>query len=171
MAESSSGYVIKAGADGRERHRVPSRIVRPTTLPLLDRVGLASGGSCVDLGCGGGDVCVELSRLVDPAGRVLGLDMDAETIAIAEHETADFRGFLGTGISGISGDFWGHGISGGFRRISGDSILNSSSRGRYTRWPESRASSSPGFLTTLRNVVIVVSRPFSPTRTSRSTDT
>jgi SAM-dependent methyltransferase len=88
MTDNSPGYVIKGGADGRERLRLLSRIVRPTTLSLLDRVGVAPGSSCLDFGCGGGDVCVELSRLVGPGGRVLGIDMDAETIAIAERERA-----------------------------------------------------------------------------------
>jgi len=40
MTDNSPGYVIRGGADGRERLRVLSRIVRPTTLSLLDRVGL-----------------------------------------------------------------------------------------------------------------------------------
>ena len=88
MTDNSPDYVIRGGADGRERLRLLSRIVRPTTLSLLGRVGIAAGASCLDLGCGGGDVCVELSRLVGPAGRVLGVDMDAETIAIARRETA-----------------------------------------------------------------------------------
>jgi SAM-dependent methyltransferase len=88
MADKSPDYVIKTGADGRERLRILSRIVRPTTLSLLERIRLAPGSSCLDLGCGGGDVCVELSRMVGPAGRVLGIDMDAETIAIARRETA-----------------------------------------------------------------------------------
>jgi SAM-dependent methyltransferase len=88
VADNPSSYVIRGGADGRERLRLLSRIVRPTTLSLLGRVGIAPGASCLDLGCGGGDVCAELARLVGPAGRVLGVDMDAETIAIAERETA-----------------------------------------------------------------------------------
>ena len=88
MTHNSPEYVIRSGADGRERLRVLSRIVRPTTLSLLDRVGIAPGACCLDLGCGGGDVSVELSRLVGPAGHVLGIDMDAETIAIAEREAA-----------------------------------------------------------------------------------
>lgn len=88
MADDSSGYVIRGGADGRERLRVLSRIVRPTTQSLLGRVGIATGASCLDLGCGGGDVCVELSRMVGPTGQVLGVDMDAETVAIAEREAA-----------------------------------------------------------------------------------
>lgn len=88
MTDNSPGYVIRGGADGRERLRILSRIVRPTTLSLLDRVGVAPGASCLDLGCGGGDVCVELSRLVGPTGQVLGIDMDAATVAIAEREAA-----------------------------------------------------------------------------------
>lgn len=88
MTDKSPGYVIKSGAEGRERLRVLSRILQPTTLSLLQRIVLSPGSSCLDLGCGGGDVCVELSRLVGPAGRVLGVDMDAETIAIARRESA-----------------------------------------------------------------------------------
>jgi len=41
MVDDSSGYVIRGGADGRERLRVLSRIVRPTTLLLPGRTGIA----------------------------------------------------------------------------------------------------------------------------------
>lgn len=79
-------YVIRGGSDGRERLRILARVMQPTTLSLLDQVGLAAGASCLDLGCGGGDVSFDLARLVGPTGKVLGVDMDKEELAIAERE-------------------------------------------------------------------------------------
>ena len=37
---SAERYVIQGGVEGRERLRVLSRVMRPTTLALLDRVGI-----------------------------------------------------------------------------------------------------------------------------------
>ena len=58
------------------------------TRALLDEAGVEPGSVCVDLGCGGGDVSLELARRVGPSGRVLGLDRDEAKIAIARSETA-----------------------------------------------------------------------------------
>lgn len=79
-------YVIRGGAEGRERLRILARVMQPTTLGLFYRVGLKDGSSCLDLGCGGGDVSFELARLVGPTGTVLGLDIDEEALAIAKCE-------------------------------------------------------------------------------------
>ncbi len=43
--------------------------------------------TCLDTGCGGGDVTVELARLVGPAGHAVGADVDETAIAIAGIET------------------------------------------------------------------------------------
>src|SRR5689334_11865638 len=86
MAEGT--YIIRGGVAGRERLRLLSRILRPTTLSLLDRVGLRTGMSCVDVGCGGGDVTLDIARLVGREGRVLGIDIDAIKIDLAREEAA-----------------------------------------------------------------------------------
>jgi hypothetical protein len=49
-------YVIRGGGDGRERLRLLSGVMRPYTLRLFDRLGIPEGMSCLDVGCGGGDV-------------------------------------------------------------------------------------------------------------------
>ncbi len=85
MTESMN-YVIRGGVHGRERLRVLSRIMRESTTALLDRVGITGGMSCLDAGCGGGDVTLELARRVGPNGTVLGIDMDATKIEIARDE-------------------------------------------------------------------------------------
>src|SRR5262245_45349242 len=84
MAEGS--YIIRGGVEGRERLRLLSRILRPTTLALFDRAGVRPGMCCVDVGCGGGDVTLDLARLVGPTGRVVGIDIDAVKLDLARQE-------------------------------------------------------------------------------------
>lgn len=83
---STSRYVIRGGVQGRERLRMLSRVMRPTTLSLLRRAGIPRGASCLDVGCGGGDVSVELAKRVGPDGRVIGIDMDDVELQLARTE-------------------------------------------------------------------------------------
>jgi len=62
-----SHYVIRGGIEGRARLRILSRVMWPSTLNLLQRAGISCGMTCLDIGCGGGDVSCELARLVGPA--------------------------------------------------------------------------------------------------------
>ena len=82
-------YVIRGGLEGRERLRIMARVLQPTTLSLFGRVGLAPGMTCLDAGCGGGDVTFELARLIGPAGRVVGVDIDATKIELATREAEE----------------------------------------------------------------------------------
>jgi hypothetical protein len=73
-------YIIRGGLAGRERLRLLSGVLRSMTRALLDRVGVADGARCLDVGCGGGDVSLELAAR---GGRVLGVDVDEEKLGIA----------------------------------------------------------------------------------------
>jgi SAM-dependent methyltransferase len=84
----NTSYVIRGGVAGRERMRLVARVIRPTTLALFDRVGLQQGMSCLDVGCAGGDVSFDLARRVGPGGRVVGLDIDAVKVELAQQEAA-----------------------------------------------------------------------------------
>jgi ubiquinone/menaquinone biosynthesis C-methylase UbiE len=79
-------YVIRGGRAGAARLHVLARNWAPTTAALFDRVGIEPGARCLDLGCGAGDVTVELARRVGPSGRVVGIDMDAEKLEAAREE-------------------------------------------------------------------------------------
>lgn len=81
-------YIIRGGMEGRERLRLIARITRPTTRALLERAGLQAGMRCLDAGCGGGDVSLELARLVGPEGGVLGIDLDEVKLQAARTEAA-----------------------------------------------------------------------------------
>ena len=86
-ASSTPHYVIRGGVQGRERLRLLSRVMWPTTSALFERVGLARDARCLDLGCGGGDVSAELARLASE-GFCVGIDLDEEKVEIARDEAA-----------------------------------------------------------------------------------
>lgn len=79
-------YAIRGGVEGRERLRLLSRVMHPTTVALFDRLGIGPGLACLDVGCGGGDVTLELARLVAPTGRVVGVDVDETKLDLARQE-------------------------------------------------------------------------------------
>ena len=76
-------YLIRGGIAGRERMRVVGRVMRPTTLRLLERVGVTAGMRCLDVGCGAGEVTFDLASLVGITGQVVGVDLDETKLDLA----------------------------------------------------------------------------------------
>ena len=83
-----STYIIRGGPEGRERLRLVARVMAPSTSELLDRVGVAQDADCLDVGCGGGDVTLELARRAH-AGRIVGIDLDEAKLEIARVEARE----------------------------------------------------------------------------------
>src|SRR5215471_11594883 len=83
-----AGYTIERGVGVRERMDLLARAHAPGTSILLDMIGVEAGAKCVDLGCGGGHVTMELARRAGTSGSVLGIDLDEELLEIARGETA-----------------------------------------------------------------------------------
>jgi len=81
-----AGYVIRGGLAGRERLRVLARIQAVPTTRLLARVGIERGARCLDAGCGGGDVSLDLARIAGPDGEVVGIDRDEVKLELAREE-------------------------------------------------------------------------------------
>ncbi len=71
-------YPIEHRAGEIERLHIQSRAMAPDALAMLDRIGPIKGWTCLDIGCGPAGITDLLSARVGPAGRVVGLDMDAE---------------------------------------------------------------------------------------------
>jgi len=82
-------YVIRGGLEGRERLRILARVMEPSTKALLDRLGLHDGSLCADVGCGGGDVSLELARRVAPTGQVIACDIDQAKLDLARAEARE----------------------------------------------------------------------------------
>ncbi len=81
-------YTIEGGEAGKRRLDVLAKVHGPHTVALLDRVGVAEGARCLDLGCGGGHVSRELARRVGRQGSVVAMDLDANLIELARADTA-----------------------------------------------------------------------------------
>ncbi|HXY93657.1 MAG TPA: class I SAM-dependent methyltransferase [Acidimicrobiia bacterium] len=81
-----SSYVIRGGVEGKARLGVISEALEVSTAALLDRAGLRRGMRCLDLGCGGGDVTLAMARVVGPTGAVVGIDMDAVKVELAQQD-------------------------------------------------------------------------------------
>jgi len=81
-----SRYVIAGGQQGKDRLRLLSEVMLPTTLRLLQHVGLGEGMNCLDVGCGGGFVTTLISDLVGSTGKVVGIDADEEILKLARED-------------------------------------------------------------------------------------
>lgn len=85
-AMAKSHYIIRGGVEGRERLRILARVMQPTTLALLRRAGIRQGMTCLEVGCGGGDLAFDMAKMVSPGGSVLGTDIDEIKLEIARQE-------------------------------------------------------------------------------------
>src|SRR5258705_6444500 len=85
-SETPHRYAIRGGKEGKKRLDLLARVMLPTTMQLLDRAGLIRGMKCLDVGCGGGHVAISIARIVGPEGRVIGIDRDAEILALARED-------------------------------------------------------------------------------------
>src|SRR5215472_5595354 len=81
-----SDYVIRGGIEGRERLGILARVMRPTTLDLLRRAGIQPGMTCLEVGCGGGDLAFDMAHVVGPAGKIVATDIDEKKLDIAGQE-------------------------------------------------------------------------------------
>jgi ubiquinone/menaquinone biosynthesis C-methylase UbiE len=81
-------YVIKGGKPGYDRLLLLARERWPDTRALLERAGVSAGMRCIDIGCGGGEVTMEIARMVAPDGSVVGVDMDEVKLALARQAAA-----------------------------------------------------------------------------------
>jgi ubiquinone/menaquinone biosynthesis C-methylase UbiE len=97
-------YVIRGGHEGYDRLLVLARDRWPDTEALFNRAGLRTGMRCIDLGCGGGEVTLEMAKVVAPTGKAIGLDMDEVKIDLARQAAVE-RGI--SNVEFLAGDISG----------------------------------------------------------------
>jgi SAM-dependent methyltransferase len=83
-----SPYVLARDTEGAERLWMLSRVLDRTTRALLQRVGLAAGHRCLDVGCGVGAVTLVIAHAVGHEGLAVGIDADARFLELARCEAA-----------------------------------------------------------------------------------
>ena len=88
MTALEAEYVL--GHTDAEHHRLiqQASVLRPSTERLLRAAGVSAGMRVLDVGAGAGDVSFLVAELVGPSGHVIGIDVDAEALTIAERRRA-----------------------------------------------------------------------------------
>jgi len=76
-------YPLASSPDEIKRLRIQAESLADEAAFMLDRIGVAPGMACLDLGCGAGGIVDLLSARTGPDGRVVGLDVDEFSIAAA----------------------------------------------------------------------------------------
>jgi SAM-dependent methyltransferase len=76
-------YTITGGRADADRLARQARVMAAATGAFLARVGVEPGWRCLDVGCGDGQVSLALARTVGASGRVVGIDIDEDALAIA----------------------------------------------------------------------------------------
>jgi len=71
-------YVMSRTSQEYARLRRQAELLESSTSSVLDRVGLSSCMSCLDVGCGPGEVMRLIAQRVGPTGQVVGIDVDAK---------------------------------------------------------------------------------------------
>jgi len=75
-SRASGRYPIERRKGEIERLLTQAEALAADAEIMLERIGVAAGWHCLDLGCGPGGITGLLSRRVGAAGRVVGLDAD-----------------------------------------------------------------------------------------------
>jgi ubiquinone/menaquinone biosynthesis C-methylase UbiE len=101
MSQTFSGnYPLEHSDSEIERLHIQGEGMAPDTRVMLDRIGVASGWRCLDIGCGPRGITNILSERVGPTGHVVGLDMDEKHLAHA-------RAHAPANVEFIRGDAFG----------------------------------------------------------------
>jgi ubiquinone/menaquinone biosynthesis C-methylase UbiE len=75
-SHTESVYIMGTTGEEYERLRRQAQLYEPFATAVFDRVRLGQGMSCLDVGCGPGEVMRLMAERVGPAGRVVGTDID-----------------------------------------------------------------------------------------------
>ena len=68
-------YMFQRSSEA-ERLRRQGRLAENMTRPLLEKIGLRPGMSCLDIGCGPGEAMRLMGEMVGDTGTVVGVDID-----------------------------------------------------------------------------------------------
>src|SRR5262245_42131451 len=74
----SHNYILGRSSEEYQRLREQARIWESATMRVLQQAGLREGMSCLDLGCGPGEVMRLMSEMVGTSGQVTGIDADGK---------------------------------------------------------------------------------------------
>ena len=81
--KNETTYILGHSPAEIGRLKAQADILRPITERLLISAGIGPGMRVLDIGCGAGDVAILAAGLVGPSGSVVGIDRNAQVLAVA----------------------------------------------------------------------------------------
>jgi SAM-dependent methyltransferase len=85
-------YILdRAWEPERRRLEVQARYLDALTIDYLERIGVAPGWRCLEVGAGAGSVAIWLSERVGESGTVVAVDLDTSPLAGHGRENLDVR--------------------------------------------------------------------------------
>ncbi|MBF6050289.1 methyltransferase domain-containing protein [Streptomyces sp. NRRL B-1677] len=88
---SQPAYVLRHSDHETRRLATQAAFYAEHTDRLLKSAGITAGMDVLDVGCGAGDVSIQLARIVGPTGSVVGLDTDASVLDAARQRVAELN--------------------------------------------------------------------------------
>jgi SAM-dependent methyltransferase len=85
-------YILGHSPMEMRRLMTQADVLRPITERLLRAAGVNHGMRVLDVGCGVGDVSMLVAELVGPAGFVVGIDRNADAVAMQANARARSAG-------------------------------------------------------------------------------
>jgi len=76
MGTPTDDYILGRTSAEYQRLRTQAKVWEEATKRVLLKAGLHAGMSCLDIGCGPGEVMRLMGEVVGPEGSVMGVDMD-----------------------------------------------------------------------------------------------
>ena len=120
LRATDADYVL--GRSNAEQRRLVEQaaFLRPSTERMLRAAGIGPRMRVLDVGCGMGDVSFLVAELVGPSGSVVGIDLDADALAVAEQRRVTMKL---ANISFVRGDFRSAALGGEFDAAVGRLVL------------------------------------------------
>jgi ubiquinone/menaquinone biosynthesis C-methylase UbiE len=84
-------YILNTNDRARKRLSLQHNLYVNSSLSLLREAMIQPGMSGLEIGCGSGDMTIELAKLVGHQGRLLSIDLSKEQIEFAQQRTEPFK--------------------------------------------------------------------------------
>lgn len=141
-APPSGNYPIERRQGEIERLHIQAAALADDTAVMLDRIGVAPGWRCLDLGCGPGGITELLVGRAGAAGHVVGLDADAVFLDHARRRVP--------GAEFVRGDAYASGLPGGGFDLVHMRFIASTAGGAETLLKEAMHLARPGGVVALQ---------------------
>lgn len=91
-AQGSSTYTLATGEEGADRLKQQHEVMLQGSIKHLEKAGLSSGQTVMDIGCGGGDMTLYFAKAVGPTGQVYAIDASDAQLKVTQ-DKVDAAGF------------------------------------------------------------------------------